>query len=60
VVVVTHDLASIFTIGNDSIFLDAAAKTIIARGDPKVLRDTSPDPKVREFLTRGGAGAGVR
>src|SRR5262247_3594971 len=54
VVVVTHDLASIFTIGNDSIFLDAAAKTIIARGDPKVLRDTCPDPKVREFLTRGG------
>ena len=60
VVVVTHDLASIFTIGNDSIFLDAAAKTIIARGDPKVLRETCPDPKVREFLTRGGAGAGVR
>jgi phospholipid/cholesterol/gamma-HCH transport system ATP-binding protein len=60
VVVVTHDLASIFTIGNDSIFLDAAAKTIIARGDPKVLRETCPDPKVREFLTRGGAGVGVK
>jgi phospholipid/cholesterol/gamma-HCH transport system ATP-binding protein len=60
VVVVTHDLASIFTIGNDSIFLDAAAKTIIARGDPKALRETCPDPKVREFLTRGGSGAGVK
>ena len=54
VVVVTHDLASIFTIGNDSIFLDAETKTIIARGDPKVLRETCPDPKVRAFLTRGG------
>jgi hypothetical protein len=57
-VVVTHDLASIFTIGTDAIFLDAAAKTIIARGDPKVLRETCPDPKVREFLTRGGARCG--
>jgi phospholipid/cholesterol/gamma-HCH transport system ATP-binding protein len=58
VVVVTHDLASLFTIGNDSVFLDAETKTIIARGDPKWLRDESPDPKVREFLTRGGAGQG--
>jgi phospholipid/cholesterol/gamma-HCH transport system ATP-binding protein len=54
VVVVTHDLASVFTIGNNSVFLDAETKTIIARGDPKVLRDACPDPKVREFLSRGG------
>jgi phospholipid/cholesterol/gamma-HCH transport system ATP-binding protein len=60
VVVVTHDLASIFTIGNDSVFLDAETKTIIASGDPKVLHDACPDPKVREFLTRGGPGAGGR
>jgi phospholipid/cholesterol/gamma-HCH transport system ATP-binding protein len=53
VVVVTHELASIFTIGNNSVFLDADTKTMIASGDPKALRDASPDPKVRTFLTRG-------
>jgi phospholipid/cholesterol/gamma-HCH transport system ATP-binding protein len=57
VVVVTHELASIFTIGNNSVFLDPETKTMIAQGDPKLLRDTSPDPKVREFLTRGEHGA---
>jgi phospholipid/cholesterol/gamma-HCH transport system ATP-binding protein len=53
VVVVTHELASIFTIGNNSVFLDAETKTMIASGDPKVLRDECPEVKVREFLTRG-------
>jgi phospholipid/cholesterol/gamma-HCH transport system ATP-binding protein len=57
VVAVTHELASIFTIGNNSVFLDAETKTMIASGDPKLLRDESPDPKVREFLTRGEQGA---
>jgi len=51
--VVTHDLASIFTIGNNSVFLDAEARTMIAAGDPKQLRDHSPDPRVMRFLTRG-------
>ena len=60
VVVVTHDLASIFSIGNNSVFLDAETKTITARGDPKVLRETCQDPKVREFLSRGRPGTGVR
>ncbi|WP_442900361.1 ABC transporter ATP-binding protein [Geoalkalibacter sp.] len=53
VVVVTHELASIFAIGDDSIFLDAESKTLIARGDPKILRDQCPEPQVREFLSRG-------
>jgi phospholipid/cholesterol/gamma-HCH transport system ATP-binding protein len=53
IVVVTHELASIFTIGNNSVFLDAEARTITASGDPKLLRDTSPDPGVRRFLNRG-------
>ena len=53
VVVVTHELASIFTIGNNSVFLDADTKTMIASGDPKSLRDECPDPKVRTFLTAG-------
>ena len=57
VVVVTHELASIFSIGNNSVFLDPDEKTMIASGDPKKLRDESDNPKVREFLTRGKAGA---
>ncbi len=52
-VVVTHELASIFTIGNNSVFLDPETRTMIAQGDPRTLRDTSKDPKVISFLTRG-------
>jgi len=52
-VVVTHELASIFTIGDNSVFLDPDTKTMIAQGDPKELRDHSPDDKVRNFLLRG-------
>ena len=57
VVVVTHELASIFAIGNNSVFLDAETKTMITTGDPKKLRDESPDLRVRNFLTRGEAAA---
>ena len=53
VVIVTHELASIFAIGNNSVFLDPETKTMIAQGDPRHLRDRSPDPRVRAFLTRG-------
>ena len=53
IVVVTHELASIFAIGNNSVFLDADAKTMIASGDPKVLLAECKDPTVRRFLTRG-------
>jgi phospholipid/cholesterol/gamma-HCH transport system ATP-binding protein len=53
IVVVTHELASIFTIGNNSVFLDPETRTMIASGDPKVLRKECPDPKVRSFLNRG-------
>jgi phospholipid/cholesterol/gamma-HCH transport system ATP-binding protein len=52
VVVVTHELASIFTIGNNSVFLDAETRTMIAGGDPKELLAHSRDAKVRRFLTR--------
>jgi len=52
-VVVTHELASIFTIGNNSVFLDPETRTMIAQGDPKVLRDSSDNATVRQFLTRG-------
>ena len=53
IVVVTHELASIFAIGNNSVFLDPDTKTMTAQGDPKALRDECPDPKVRNFLLRG-------
>lgn len=55
VVIVTHELASIFSIGNNSVFLDAEKKTMTATGDPKTLRDTTTDPKMHRFLTRGEA-----
>jgi phospholipid/cholesterol/gamma-HCH transport system ATP-binding protein len=53
VVVVTHELASIFTIGNNSVFLDAETRTMIAGGDPKDLLAHSENPTVHRFLTRG-------
>ncbi len=53
VVIVTHELASIFAIGNNSVFLDPESRTMIAAGNPKKLRDESKDPRVRRFLTRG-------
>lgn len=54
IVVVTHELASIFAIGTNSVFLDPERKTMIAEGDPKVLLAECQDPTVRQFLTRGG------
>lgn len=56
-VVVTHELQSIFTIGDDSIFLDAEARTMTAAGNPAWLRDHCEVPKVRSFLNRGAAPA---
>lgn len=53
VVVVTHELASIFTIGNNSVFLDPEAKTMIAGGNPNELLANPPNEKVYRFLTRG-------
>jgi phospholipid/cholesterol/gamma-HCH transport system ATP-binding protein len=53
IVVVTHELASIFDIGNNSVFLDPVTKTQLATGDPKELRDHHPNDAVRNFLHRG-------
>jgi phospholipid/cholesterol/gamma-HCH transport system ATP-binding protein len=52
-VVVTHDLDSIFTIGTRAVFLDPKTKTMTAIGDPRDMRDNSDNPDVREFLRRG-------
>ncbi|HLK12393.1 MAG TPA: ATP-binding cassette domain-containing protein [Candidatus Binatia bacterium] len=57
IVVVTHELASIFAIGTDSIFLDAESRTIVAHGPPRELRDHCENPTVRRFLRRGEDGA---
>lgn len=54
VVVVSHELDSIFAIAGNAIFLDGKKKNIIARGNPGQLLHTSRDPRVRAFLTRGG------
>ncbi len=56
IVVVTHELPSIFTIATTSIFLDAASRTMIASGPPRELRDRSDQPAVRRFLRRGEDG----
>lgn len=53
VIVVTHELASIFAIATNSVFLDSESRTIIACGDPRRLLQESRDPKVLSFLTRG-------
>jgi phospholipid/cholesterol/gamma-HCH transport system ATP-binding protein len=53
IVLVTHELPSIFAIGTNAIFLDAETRTMIASGDPKSLLAETKDPKVRAFLTRG-------
>jgi phospholipid/cholesterol/gamma-HCH transport system ATP-binding protein len=56
VVIVTHELASIFAIGNNCVFLDAESRVQIATGDPNDLLANSIDPRVRKFLTRGKDG----
>jgi phospholipid/cholesterol/gamma-HCH transport system ATP-binding protein len=53
IVIVTHELASIFDIGTNSVFLDPETKTMIAQGAPKDLLDHCEDPRVQRFLTRG-------
>lgn len=51
-VVVTHELESIFSIAHRVIMLDKSAKGMIAEGDPRELRDHSPDPRVTDFFNR--------
>jgi phospholipid/cholesterol/gamma-HCH transport system ATP-binding protein len=53
VVVVTHELASIFAIADNSVFLDPETRTMLATGNPKTLLAESKDPTIHSFLTRG-------
>lgn len=52
-VIVSHELSSIFAIGNNSIFLDREIKNISATGNPKELLRNPPNEEIRKFLTRG-------
>jgi len=53
IVMVTHELASISAVGDNSVFLDPETKTQIALGAPKRLLAECPDAKVQRFLRRG-------
>lgn len=53
IVLVTHELPSIFAIADDSVFLDAETRTMIARGNPRELLAHCDNPTVHRFLTRG-------
>ena len=59
IVVVTHELPSIFTIANNSVLLDGESHTQIATGDPHEMLAHSTDPRVRRYLTRGKDGGAV-
>jgi phospholipid/cholesterol/gamma-HCH transport system ATP-binding protein len=52
IVIVTHELESIFTVGQRIIMLDKQSKGIIAEGDPRYLRDQSQNPFVKRFFNR--------
>jgi phospholipid/cholesterol/gamma-HCH transport system ATP-binding protein len=53
-VLVTHELPSIFSVADNCVFLDAETHTMIAIGDPRRLKEESQNPKVQAFLNRGG------
>ncbi|MCP4576417.1 MAG: ATP-binding cassette domain-containing protein [Deltaproteobacteria bacterium] len=53
-VMVTHELPSIFSIADNCVYLDADTRTMIASGNPRQLKTDCEDPKVHAFLTRGG------
>lgn len=54
IVVVTHELPSIFAIADSALFLDADSKSALCEGNPNdLIDDPTVDPKVRQFLRRG-------
>ena len=57
IVIVTHELPSIFLVADSCIVLDKVAKGIVARGDPRTLRDQSEIPFVHGFFTRSSLAA---
>jgi phospholipid/cholesterol/gamma-HCH transport system ATP-binding protein len=59
IVIVSHELASLFGICDDGVFLDAETKTLVAHGAPRILRDECQLPVVRAFMHRELADAGA-
>src|SRR4051794_4167973 len=59
IVIVTHELPSIFLVADTCIVLDKASKGIVARGDPRKLRDESEIPFVHNFFTRSSPDVSV-
>lgn len=57
IVIVTHDLESIFRVADRALFLDIDEKTSTALGPPAELRDAPPNPRVHQFLSRSSTGA---
>mgnify|MGYP003386448945 FL=1 len=52
VIIVSHELPSILSIGTNSVFLDADSKTMLDKGNPQYLIEHSKNEKVRRFLSR--------
>ena len=52
IVIVTHELPSIFALADNSIFLDTESRTMLATGNPTILAKESESLKVRQFLSR--------
>lgn len=59
IVLVSHELSSLFAICDDGVFLDAETKTAVAHGSPRALRDNCEHPAVRAFMHRDGSAGGV-
>jgi len=57
VIMVSHELPSLFGICDDGVFLDAETRTAIAHGAPATLRDTCTHPTVHAFMHRETAPA---
>jgi phospholipid/cholesterol/gamma-HCH transport system ATP-binding protein len=52
IIIVSHELPSLFAIADDGVFLDAQTKTAIAHGSPAEMRDHCSDPQVEAFMRR--------
>lgn len=52
VIIVSHELPSILSIGTNCVFLDSQTKTMLDTGDPKKLASHSREPRVQQFLNR--------
>ena len=52
IIIVTHELESIFAMSDNAIFMDAETQSVLAEGNPHTILQQTENPKVRQFLTR--------